>query len=113
MPKHAANFRQRKEWKDLRLTIIERDKGCIVCPNKTTETLLHVHHIIPEGFKQFDRYRTDPTNLVTLCPTHHLMGKWSAHKNPIWFRQWMNTHRKGTLELAEQRLEDLERDDDN
>ena len=100
----TIKWRNKKEWKDTRERVLKRDKGCIVC-NK--QGLLHAHHLIPMGFKIFDIYRADITNIVMLCPMHHTFGKWSAHKNPFWFRQWMMDNRKGTLELAEDRINDL------
>jgi hypothetical protein len=66
-----------REW-----SIIVRDffgNKCAIC-GKTER--LNAHHIIPREFK---RYRHSITNGIALCPKCHKFGKFSAHKNPIWF----------------------------
>jgi len=47
-------------------------------------------------------------NGITLCVTHHTFGKWSAHKNPIWFYEWMLHNRSEQLGLAISRLMEIE-----
>jgi hypothetical protein len=53
---------------------------CIVCG---ATILPNCHHIVPK--EMFSLLRYDPINGVVLCPSHHKFGKFSAHKNPLWF----------------------------
>lgn len=39
-------------------------------------------------------------NGVTLCPTHHKFGKYSAHKNSIWFAKFLKNNRKNQYDWA-------------
>ena len=74
------------EWKKL---IRERDNyTCQICNLNLSNNLRNcqTHHIIPRVFKEF---RWELWNGLTLCYLHHLMGKFSAHKNPLWFADWL------------------------
>lgn len=66
-----------KEWR----TEVIRKYGaaCVICGE---ENRPNAHHIIPRTFKET---RWDPENGIMLCPKHHKFGKFSAHKNPLWF----------------------------
>ena len=71
-----------------------RNRGgnkCAVCGSK-----LHTqaHHILS---RQILPTRWLPGNGIPLCPLHHFYGALSAHKNPVWFMQWMAEHRPGQL----------------
>ena len=44
---------------------------------------LNAHHILPK--ENFPQYRHDLMNGILLSPKEHKLGKFSAHKNPIWF----------------------------
>lgn len=46
------------------------------------------HHIVPKEMFGITRY--DPINGIVLCPSHHKFGKFSAHKNPLWFVDILN-----------------------
>ena len=48
---------------------------------------LQVHHILSKRF--YPEYYFDDTNLITLCAKHHTFGKLSAHKNGIWFSEFL------------------------
>ena len=100
MQKKSYTRKAHLEW---RKKLIERDKGCIVCGETHS---MNAHHLVPDCVK-YREFQFDPSNGVMLCPTHHLWGIMSAHKNPFWFRMWMKKHRLGTLQLAEDRIEDL------
>ena len=65
------------EW---RQKVIEQyGARCAICKNIKKP---NAHHIIPRTFKET---RWDPENGIMLCPRHHKFGKFSAHKNPLWF----------------------------
>ena len=83
--------------------IRERDGQCAICGAK--DKRLNAHHLVP---RQFEKYRLDMDNGITLCVTHHTFGKWSAHKNPIWFYEWMLNNRSEQLGLAISRLMELQ-----
>ncbi len=101
MQKRNFNRKEHREW---RQKLIDRDKGCIICG---ATKMMSAHHLLPDCVK-YREFQFDPTNGVILCPGHHIWGIMSAHKNPLWFRKWMFLHRLGTLQLAEDRLTDLE-----
>jgi hypothetical protein len=81
--------REDKEWRE---KVINRDGKCIICGK--SEGRLNAHHLIPW---QFSKYRTKLENGITLCVHHHTLGKFSAHKNPLWFAKWMRENRYGTF----------------
>ncbi len=66
-----------KEWRKLIMAIYSGK--CVICRNTNKP---NAHHIIPRNFKEF---RWDTKNGILLCPKHHKFGKFSAHKNPLWF----------------------------
>ncbi len=61
-----------------------KEKKCVICGNKK---MVNIHHIIPKEIKEF---RWDIENGVPLCPKCHKFGMLSAHKNPLWFMNWLN-----------------------
>jgi len=92
-----------KEYLKWREEVLKRDGyTCVVCGHG--KKYLNAHHLIPRNFKQF---ALCVDNGLTLCPGCHTLAPHSAHKNPIWFVSWMRKHRLGTLQLAEDRLDDL------
>jgi HNH endonuclease len=73
----------------------KRDKdGDILYSKKTGKPIiihLHAHHLLPrERYKEF---QTLPINGICLCPMHHKFSKFSAHRNPIWFSNWLRSER--------------------
>lgn len=57
---------------------------CAIC-GRTDH--LQAHHILPKEY-----YRTlkfDLNNGIPLCPTCHKYGALSAHRNPIYFSDWL------------------------
>lgn len=80
--------------------IRERDGMCMVC--KKTDKRLNAHHIIPKNFEQF---RLDIDNGITLCVQCHQFGKYSAHKNPLWFADWLRHNHYEIYKLAMERLQ--------
>ena len=91
-----------KEHKDWRKKVLERDNHkCVVCG--TGPKYLNVHHLIPSEFKDFE---FDVDNGITLCPSHHTLGKFSAHKNPLLFSCWLSNNFSELFDLASRRLAD-------
>jgi hypothetical protein len=75
-----ARTAKRKSLSEWSKSVRARDRWCIIC--RRTDHL-NAHHILPkETYKDF---MFEMLNGVTLCPTHHKFGKYSAHKNPVWF----------------------------
>jgi len=89
----------KKDKKDLddiwKKKVKNRDKWiCQVCGKKLEGRSCHAHHILP---KQMKGMRWDVENGMTLCPSHHKLGIFSAHQNAIWFFGWMNINKKKQL----------------
>ena len=101
MAPRRKKTKELKEWRD---KLIERDDGCIIC-GETNH--MNAHHLIPFS-KKYEKWNHDVDNGVMLCPTHHMWGIDSAHKNPFWFFLWMKIHRDEQLELALNRLVDFD-----
>ena len=66
---------------------------------------LNAHHLVP---KNFEKWRLDMENGITLCVHCHQFGKFSAHKNPLWFAQWMRTNKNYIFLKAMERLNEKE-----
>jgi len=81
MNKRKLEKRERnKKDKEWRKKIMEKfDYTCAFCPETKR---INAHHIIPRSFKEL---RWNVENGIALCPKHHKFGKFSAHKNPLWF----------------------------
>jgi len=77
----------------------ERDGCCQICGKK--DKRLNAHHLIP---KNFTKYRWDMDNGITLCVHCHNFGKFSAHKNPLWFSLWLRLNRPEIYYKAMRRL---------
>jgi len=71
-----------KEWK-----IFIRNNAGNRCERCRAIGILHPHHILPK--ERYPEFKTEIKNGILLCPTHHKYGKFSAHRNPIWFSQWL------------------------
>ncbi len=65
-----------KEW---RVQVLKECNKCVICGDTK---MPNAHHIIPKNFKET---RWDVINGIILCPKHHKFGKFSAHKNALWF----------------------------
>jgi len=100
--RRRLNTKQHIAW---RKAVLERDGGCVIC-NKAEKNFFYcnVHHLVPS---EFHKYEFDETNGIALCPMHHTLGKFSAHKNPLWFYEWMLENRIKQLEIALQRLNEV------
>ena len=56
---------------------------------------LNAHHIIT---RDNNNLRWDFRNGVLLCVKHHKYGNPCAHKNPIWFAEWLKQNRPDDYE---------------
>lgn len=78
----------KKEADRLWRTVEKKNAVCAVCAKypelKVHYTQLHAHHIV--GRKNMT-LRWDLRNRIWLCPTHHTLGKISAHNTPRWFNE--------------------------
>lgn len=52
--------------------------------------ILNAHHLLPK--ERYPQFRTHRKNGVALCPTNHKFGRYSAHRNPLWFAAWLEKH---------------------
>ena len=48
-------------------------------------------------------------NGTTICPYHHKFGKLSAHRNQLWFSEWLKENFNDLWKLAIQRLRGSEK----
>jgi len=80
---------------------IVKQRAGNVCEYKTCSKTAHLnaHHIFGRGNLSV---RWDLDNGVCLCVGHHTFGRWSAHKAPIWFIEWISKYRK---EVDDTRIE--------
>jgi hypothetical protein len=82
-----ARTLKRKNLSEWSKKVRQRDGKCIVCESNNH---LNAHHILAkENYKNF---MFEALNGVALCPIHHKFGKYSAHKNPIWFSKFLQDH---------------------
>src|ERR1700744_1256469 len=63
--------------------VIRSEGKCVVCG--ATEHL-NAHPLLPK--ERYPQLKLKVINGVCLCPTHHKFGRYSAHRNPIWFADW-------------------------
>jgi len=82
--------------------IRERDGCCQIC--RKSDKMLNAHHLIP---RQFIEWRHEMDNGITLCVHCHQFGKFSAHKNPLWFANWMRINKKYEFLKAMERLNEV------
>ena len=68
--------------------------------------MLNAHHLVP---RQFIEYRLEMDNGITLCVHCHNFGKFSAHKNPLWFANWLKQNKEDDYVRAMVRLAELEK----
>ena len=96
-------MRRSKDYLQWRANVLNRDDNqCVICGHD--KKFLNAHHLIP---KNFDEFALLIDNGISLCPGCHTLGKFSAHKNPIWFVEWMKINRPMALQRSIERLEAL------
>lgn len=74
---------------------------CSIC-NKTPPKGLNAHHLIP---KNFTKYALDVDNGLTLCPGCHTLSRYSAHKHPIWFTEWLKINKRHIYDQVNRRMQ--------
>jgi hypothetical protein len=52
---------------------------------------LNAHHLLPK--ESYSEYKLLPVNGCCLCPKHHKYFRYSAHRNPLWFSEWLRRFR--------------------
>lgn len=97
MKRTDENLAWRKEVLDI------DDNKCIICGDGPK--FLNAHHLIPKNFK---KWRYDVNNGVALCPKHHILGKFSAHKNPMWFSRWLRINKNPLYMIVINRLKEFD-----
>jgi 5-methylcytosine-specific restriction endonuclease McrA len=86
--RRRARIDKRKALGAWSLAVRGRDGACVVCG---AGEHLQAHHILPK--ESYPLLSLDSANGVTLCPRHHKFGKESAHKNAVWWAEWLRTNR--------------------
>ena len=81
-----------KLWNELSKSIREHEKRCAICGS---DKHLNVHHLLSKKF--YPEYLLEPQNLIVLCAKHHQFGRNSAHKNGVFFTEWLRIHRRKQL----------------
>jgi len=108
-------FRHTNLWKKTRDYVFHRDRClCLCCLAELEGTeikynthSLSVHHITP--LKEDYELRADPTNALTVCPTHHEMCESGTIGRELQ-RQLVQWSEKGFIDMKE-RLEERKRSD--
>jgi len=98
-----VKIRNSGRWQRTREAIRARDKhlcqACLIDTHGTrylyTHTDLEVHHIVPLSEDASKSH--DPTNLITLCRTHHK----DAHDNLISRQMLLNLAKNNNTEATE------------
>jgi 5-methylcytosine-specific restriction endonuclease McrA len=81
--KQIENRKQLKAW-----SVRCRAAGaCAICG---TDKYLNAHHILQK--EVYPELKFVDENAICLCVNHHKFGKYSAHRNGIWFTQWLQTN---------------------
>ena len=96
--KKASNRQLLREWCE---NVRARDGfRCQVC-GRTGVT--NAHHILCK--ERYPEFKLDTDNGITLCPGHHRFGRLSAHRNQLWFSEWLKENFRDLWELAIRRIE--------
>lgn len=90
-----ARTQKRKSLNDWSKAVRDRDQCCVVCGRTD---FLNAHHILPK--ETYHEFMYEEINGITLCPTHHKFGKYSAHKNQVWFAKFLQEHRRSQFQWA-------------
>lgn len=97
----SLNKQLLKEWS---LKIRERDKHlCQICKSSKT---IQAHHIIPKSIKET---RFSLQNGISLCYSCHEVGRYSAHKNAIFFAEWLRSYKPEQYKFVVEILKELKR----
>lgn len=78
---------------------------CAVCGMKKGDLYngkpqkMDSHHLFSRHFRDCP-LKFDIMNLICLCPICHKFGDKSAHKNPIWFGEWLRLNKPEIYEYV-------------
>lgn len=64
---------------------------CAVCGRGSPEVTLNAHHLLPK--ERYPEHKLRLKNGICLCYLHHKGGKFSAHRNSVWFSEWLKQNR--------------------
>lgn len=87
------------------------DHTCEVCGMKKGDIYngkpqrVEAHHLFSRSIKN-SPMKWDMNNLICLCTLHHKTGPQSAHKNPIWFGEWLRTNKPEQYQYVLDHYED-------
>ena len=56
---------------------------------------LDAHHILDKRY--WKEYKFEYMNGIALCKRCHKFGKFSAHRNGLWFSEWLKANRPITF----------------
>ena len=76
-----------EEW--AKLIKIQYNYKCCVCENTK---YVQAHHLLCKERYLSLKYNTK--NGIALCSKCHKFGKFSAHRNGIWFSEWLKENQK-------------------
>lgn len=85
LPDEPTNqeIRQSPKYRQLRITVLKRDKfKCVFCDETKN---LEVHHMY--SFASFPELRFDPNNCITLCQYHHKLTPNYGYKEKAFSQQ--------------------------
>ena len=90
--KAKTERRKLRDQLDKLWAVIIKQRANNVCEYKTCEKTdyLNAHHIFGRSNLSV---RWNLNNGVCLCPGHHTLSNYSAHKAPIWFIEWIKKKR--------------------
>ena len=84
-----------------------RDRDGFKCQVCGRTDITHAHHILCK--ERYPEFKLEIDNGITLCPYHHKFGKLSAHRNQLWFSEWLKENFNDLWKLAMQRLKGSEK----
>jgi 5-methylcytosine-specific restriction endonuclease McrA len=65
---------------------------------------LQAHHLLPK--ERYKTLRLEPMNALVLCWDCHKFSKYSAHRNPIWFSEWLRKNRPRQFQWVIDHMDD-------
>ena len=72
---------------------VRKDGKCEICDSTKN---LNAHHLLDKRY--YAEYRFEKMNGICLCVRCHKFGKHSAHKNPVWFSEWLRKNKAEQFE---------------
>lgn len=88
---------QLKEWSiEVRKSF---DNKCAVCGS---DKYIQAHHILEKYV--YPQFKLSPDNGIALCARCHKWGKYSAHRNSIWWAEWLKANQYALWEVADRRI---------